>query len=119
MKKLLLIFAVAGMFTLASCSGGYDGKTAYELCQKCNSDSFSESDANKLLKQYEGCWKEIAKFEKKKAESELSEEERDNYNDCLYARHEMESVLRGSVAREYPEIEEKVFEIAKKYNTAD
>ncbi len=119
MKKLLLIFAVAGMLALTSCSGGYDGKTAYELCQKCRGNSFSESDANKLLKQYEGCWKEIAKFEKKKAESELSEEERDSYRECLYAMNEMEGVLRGRVAREYPEIEEKVFEITKKYNTVE
>lgn len=117
MKKLLLIFAVASMFTIASCSGGYDGQTAYELCQKCTSDSFSESDANKLLKQYEACWKEIAKFEKKKAEGELSEEEEGMYRECLYAMKEMEGVLRGRVASEYPEIEGKVFEIAKKYNT--
>lgn len=119
MKKLLLIFAVAGMLTLASCSGGYDSKTAYELCQKCKSDSFSESDANKLLKQYEGCWKEIAKFKKEKAESELSEEEQDRFRECLYAMNEIEGVLRGRVAREYPEIEEKVFEITRKYNTVE
>lgn len=116
MKKLLLIFAITGMFTLASCSGGYDGRTASELCQKCKSDSYSESDANKLLKQYEACWKEIAKFKKKAADGTLSDEENSNMRECLYAMSQMESVLRGNVAREYPEIEDKVLEIAKKYN---
>lgn len=116
MKKLLLIFAVAGMFTLASCSGGYDGKTAYELTEKINSNSFSESDVKALLGQWEACQKETSKLIEKKKKGTLTDEERDALTELLYASHKIEAALRDrDVEKMCPGTEEKVFEIYKKY----
>ncbi|MDE5659089.1 MAG: YgdI/YgdR family lipoprotein [Muribaculaceae bacterium] len=115
MKKALLVFAVMGAFALASCSSSYDGKTASELCMKCSNDSYSESDVNNLLKQYEACWKEINRFAKKKAEGSLSDEENSKMNEYCYALNEMEYVLAFKVAREYPDVENKVRDITRKY----
>lgn len=115
MKKLLLILAVIGTFALTSCSGGYDGEKANELTEKIKSNSFSESDVNALLRQYEACWKEINQFAKKQAEGSLSDEENSKMKDYCYALNEMEYALAFKAAREYPDVENKVRDITRKY----
>lgn len=119
MKKLFLALAVMGMFAMTSCSGGYNGEKAYELTQKINNDSFSESDVKALLGQYEACVKELSKLNEKKEKGTLTDEERDKQIELLYAMDEMEGALRGrgsDVEKMCPGTEDKVLEIYRKYS---
>lgn len=116
MKKLLLILAVIGAFTLSSCSGGFNPEKATELVQKIKSNSFSESDVIALLGQYEASTKEFYTLKKKKDKGEISEEEYERLHNLSYATHIIETTLRDhDVEKMCPGTEKKVFEIYDKY----
>lgn len=117
MKKLFLIFAVAGVFCLTSCGGGsFNPEKAKELIEKCESSDVEYSDVEKLLKQYEAALIEIEKLESKVRKGEASDSEKEKYYVAVHGMREMEYVLRsGRINRKFDGVSEKVFEIYKKH----
>lgn len=117
MKKLLLSCAVMALFTLTSCSGGYNSEKALQLCEKVAEDTFTESDVEALLEQYKACLIEIKPYIEKKKEDGLSDEEQAILSKLLEDYHQIEWRLSNrDVERSCPGTETKFRKIFREYS---
>lgn len=114
MKKVFFI-CVSVMLLMTGCSGSFNEEKATGLIDKYyhDSENFTKSDANEMVKQLEYLDNKIIPMIQDKNEN--GTDNRSELNPLLQIRFELEEITQLRLAEKYPDVAEKSREISLKY----